>query len=224
MNGHARNMHWQAHRTQPTDMLLLTVILLAVVEFGNATAQCIDESCNKNLHKAVKLSRFVSWTTAELITTYQATQGDFAAQFCTMTMDGVPSSTLWGNSPAERVQSAYVRLTELLPHGMMVLQQQSDLQSSSGPLLSGLAELLDHGRHLTSRIRCALQKLRPNIPLPDGSVGPTAVLPPQNTFQQKVYGCVVLTRIQELASKAARELKSLRGQCKNRTRMMSQNF
>ncbi|XP_026875868.2 IL-6 subfamily cytokine M17 [Electrophorus electricus] len=217
MNGHARNMLWQAHRTQPTAMVLLTLILLAMNEFGNGTAQCIEKSCSKNLHKGIKLSKFVKRATAELIKTYQAAQGNFAEQFCTMSMDSMPSSTLWGSSPAERLQSAYIRLTELLPHVTMVLQQQSDLNPYLGSLLSDLARLVIHGRHLALRLSCILQKLQPNVALPEPAVGPTALLPPQNIFQQKVYGCAVLTRVQKLTLLTARELKSLRGQCTDKT-------
>ncbi|KAK1787630.1 hypothetical protein P4O66_016127 [Electrophorus voltai] len=211
-------------------------------EFGNGTAQCIEKSCSKNLHKSIKLSKFVKRATAELIKTYvrtsslapltnthvdtfsptghiqpQAAQGNFAEQFCTMSMDSLPSSTLWGSSPAERLQSAYIRLTELLPHVTMVLQQQSDLNPYLGSLLSDLARLVIHGRHLALRLSCILQKLQPNVALPEPAVGPTALLPPQNIFQQKVYGCAVLTRVQKLTLLTASELKSLRGQCTDKT-------
>ncbi|XP_007231486.2 IL-6 subfamily cytokine M17 [Astyanax mexicanus] len=224
MNGHDKNMLWQVHRSQSTSMVLfLGVILFIFVDLVNTTVPCSTMNCNKNLHKGVKLAKLMNRTSAELVKTYQANQGDFAEQFCKTSMDNVPTSTLSGQTPPERVLSIYTHLKEFLPHLMKVQEQQNDLQPPSSPLLRQLTEIKDHVSHLSHKVNCIFQTLQPNIPVPEPPVWPTRIPPAQNVFQQKVYGCVVLTRLSEFLSKTADELRLLKNRMckKKRTQKMS---
>ncbi|KAL7838317.1 hypothetical protein AOLI_G00267210 [Acnodon oligacanthus] len=209
MNGHDRNM--QAHRSQSTSMVfLLGVVLLTIIHLANTTVPCTENN-SKILQKGVKLARLMNRTTADIIKTYQAYQGDFAEQFCKMSMDNVPASTLSGQTSSERVLSIYIRLKEFLPHVKKVLEQQNDLQPPSSPLLPVLSQIKEQINHLVQRVNCIFQILQPNILVPEPPAWPTRIPPAQNIFQQKVYGCVVLSRLSEFLSTTLEELRSLKG-------------
>ncbi|XP_017334509.1 IL-6 subfamily cytokine M17 [Ictalurus punctatus] len=210
MNGHDRNMFWQGHRQQSTSRIFLSLVLLTVIELVNTTIPC-KESCNKTIHKGVKLSKLMKKNTAELIKTYQANEGDFAKQFCKMQNDNVPTSSLSGQTSADHMLNIYTRLKEFQPHIKKVLEQQTDLLPSQSPLLNSLNQTLQRTGHLVHKVTCILQILQPNIPLSEPAARPTGIPLPQNVFQQKVYGCVVLTRLNKFLSRVVDELRSLKG-------------
>lgn len=210
MNGHDRNMFWQGHRSQSTSRIILFLVLLTIIELVNTTVPC-NQSCSKTIHKGVKLSKLMKRNTAELIKAYQASEGDFANQFCKMQMDLIPASSLSGQTSSDRRLNIYIRLKEFQPHIKKVLKQQTDLMPPQSPLLSSLDETLQQTCHLAHRINCILQILQPNVPIPELAASPTGIPLPQNVFQQKVYGCVVLTRLNEFLSKVVDELRSFKG-------------
>lgn len=147
----------------------------------------------------------------------QANEGDFAKQFCNMQMNNVPASSLSGQTSADRILNVYTRLKEFQPHMRKVLQQQADLLPPQSPLLTSLGENLQRTGHLTHKVNCILKILQPNIPIPEPAAGPTGIPLPQNVFQQKVYGCVVLTRLNEFLLRVVDELRSLKGSvCKKK--------
>lgn len=149
----------------------------------------------------------------------ESSQGDFAELFCKMPMDNVPASTLSGQTSSERVLNIYTRLKEFQPHLKTVQDQQEDLLPS---LLESLSKLRGHLDHLASRVDSIFHTLQPNVPMPEP---PARTLPAQNSFQQKVYGCVVLTRLGEFLSTVVDELRSLKSSmCTKRSGVMSQNY
>lgn len=156
----------------------------------------------------------------------QASEGDFAKHFCKMQMNNVPPSSLSGQTSADRTLNIYTRLKEFQPHIKNVLKQQTDLLPPQSDFLTSLENNLQQTGHLTHKVNCILQILQPNIPIPEPAAGPTGIPQPQNVFQQKVYGCVVLTRLNEFLLRVVHELRSLKGSVckKKRTLVMSQNY
>lgn len=147
----------------------------------------------------------------------QANEGDFAKQFCKMQMDNIPASSLSGQTSADRILNVYTRLKEFHPHIKKVLEQQTSLLPPNSHMLYSLNENLQRTGHLVHKMNCILQILQPNIPIPEPAAGPTGIPLPQNVFQQKVYGCVVLTRLNKFLLKVVDELRSLKGSvCKRK--------
>lgn len=137
-------------------------------------------------------------------------------------MDNVPVSTISGHSTSERISSVYTRLKEFLPHLKTVMEQQKDIDPPTNPVAEGLKHMTLHVDRSSQIVNCLLQVLQPNIPIPEPAQRPTGIPPAQNTFQQKAYGCTVLSRLQEFLSQAFQELKSLRGtKCRRRTEKAS---
>lgn len=126
-------------------------------------------------------------------------------------MNNIPVSSLSGQTSADRTLNIYTRLKEFLPHIKKVLEQQSDLMPPQSPLLNSLDETWQRTGHLIYKVNCILQLLQPNIPIPEPAFRPTGIPLPQNVFQQKVYGCVVLTRLNEFLLRVVDELRSLKG-------------
>ncbi|XP_058239753.1 IL-6 subfamily cytokine M17 [Hemibagrus wyckioides] len=210
MNCHDRNMFWQGHRPQSTSKIFLSLVLSTIIALVNTTVPC-NQSYTKTIHKGVKLSKLMKKSTAELLKTYQASEGDFAKQFCKMQMDNVPSSSLSGQTSSDRMLNIYTRLKEFQPHIKKVLKQQTVLLPPQSPLLKSLDETFQRTGHLAHRMNCILQILQPNIPIFEPAASPTGIPLPQNVFQQKVYGCVVLTRLNKFLSRVVDELRSFKG-------------
>ncbi|KAA0717123.1 hypothetical protein E1301_Tti014414 [Triplophysa tibetana] len=143
---------------------------------------------------------------------------------CDMQMVNVPVSTISGQSISERIFSVYTRLKEFLPHLKTVMEQQKDFDPPTNPVSDGLKHMIAHVDRISLIVNCLLQVLKPNIPILEPAERPTGIPPAQNAFQQKAYGCIVLSRLQELLSPAFQELKSLRGRrCRRRTELPSLN-
>ncbi|XP_057216123.1 IL-6 subfamily cytokine M17 isoform X2 [Triplophysa rosa] len=187
-------------------------------------ARCENQSCSQHLHRSLKLTKFMNVTTAQLLKTYKASNGDSTDLICDMKMVNVPVSTISGQSISERISSVYTRLKEFLPHLKTVVEQQKDFEPPTNPVAEGLKHMIAHVDRISPIVNCLLQVLKPNIPIPEPAERPTGIPPAQNTFQQKAYGCIVLSRLQEFLSQAFHELKSLRGKkCRRRTEIPSLN-
>lgn len=139
-------------------------------------------------------------------------------------MVNVPLSTISGQSISERIFSVYTHLKEFLPHLKTVMEQQKDFDPPTNPVAEGLKHMITHVDRISLIVNCLLQVLKPNIPILEPAERPTGIPPAQNTFQQKAYGCIVLSRLEEFLSQAFHELKSLRGRrCRRRTEIPSLN-
>lgn len=161
----------------------------------------------------------MSKRTAEFLETYKASQGDSADLICDMQMDNVPVSTISGQTMSKRILSVYTHLKEFLPHMKTVKEQQKDLNPPKNPVVEGLHSMITHVRHIALQVNCVLQTLQPNIPIPEPAERPMGIPPAQNIFQQKAYGCIVLSRLQKLLSQAVQEQRSLKEKmCRKRTK------
>lgn len=148
----------------------------------------------------------------------KASQGDSTDLICEMQMDNVPVPTISGQTESERILSIHSHLKAFLPHLKRVMEQQQDLDPPTNPVTEGINRVITHVRHMAVRVNCLLQILQPNIPIPEPAEKPTGIPPAQNIFQQKAYGCIVLTRLQQLLSQAVQEQKSLKGKTCKRTK------
>lgn len=146
-----------------------------------------------------------------------------AELFCKVSISGVPDSIISGLEPAERMASISTHLQAFFPHFRRVLEQQTDLQLPSSPVLEELNTVSLRSKNLVFLINSFYQSLFPNLPIPEPAGGPTTLPPPQNVFQQKVYGCVVLKTYKELLSNVSRELRTLKSRVCRR-REMNQLF
>ncbi|XP_051552267.1 uncharacterized protein LOC127439979 [Myxocyprinus asiaticus] len=210
MNCHVRNMIWLSQRSQAKCRIFLLILFVIAIELMQPTISCKNQNCSHLLHRSLKLTRFMNWSTSELLKTYKASQGDSTDLICEMQMDNVPVSTISGQRIPERILSVYTHLKEFLPYLRTVMEQQKDLEPPTNPVAEGLNSMIKHVRHFALMVNCILQMLQPNIPIPEPAERPTGIPPAQNIFQQKAYGCIVLSRLQELLSQAVHEQKSIR--------------
>ena len=140
-----------------------------------------------------------------------------AELFCKVSVSDIPDPNISGLEPPERIASISTHLQAFIPHFKRVYEQQTDLQSPTSPLLAELTVVSSRSKNLISLINAFYQSLFPNLPLPEPAGGPTTLPPPQNVFQQKVYGCVVLKTYKELLSNVSRELRTLKNKvCRRR--------
>lgn len=136
---------------------------------------------------------------------------------CKVSVNDVPDPNISGLEPSERIVSIYTHLQAFFPHFKRVYEQQTDLQSPTSPLLTELTGVSARSRNLAASINSFYQSLFPNLPVPEPAGGPTTLPPPQNVFQQKVYGCVVLKTYKEFLSNVSRELRTLKSKvCRRR--------
>ncbi|XP_051749277.1 IL-6 subfamily cytokine M17 [Ctenopharyngodon idella] len=219
MNCHVRNMVCLSQRSQAKFRIILPLLILIAVELVQPTMSCHNQNCRQHLKHTLSLTTYTNKKTAALLETYKASQGDSADLICDMQMDNVPESTISGQTISERILSVYTRLKEFLPHMKTVMEQQKDFNPPTNPVAEGLSEMITHVHRTAMRVNCLLQILQPNIPIPEPAERPTGIPPAQNIFQQKAYGCIVLSRLQELLSKAIKEQKSIKGKmCRKRTK------
>ncbi|XP_051968797.1 uncharacterized protein LOC127633612 [Xyrauchen texanus] len=224
MNCHVSNMIWLSQRSHTKFRIFLLILFLIAVELMQPTISCRTQNCSHLLHRSLKLTKFMNWSSAELLKIYKASQGDSTDLICDMKMDNVPVSTISGQSLPARILSIYAHLKEFLPHMRTVMEQQKDLDPPTNPVAEGINSMITHVRHLALRVYCFLQMLQPNILTPEPAERPTGIPPAQNIFQQKAYGCIILSRLQELLSQAVHEQKSIRSKiCRKRTKRLSLN-
>ena len=145
--------------------------------------------------------------------------------FCKVSVSNIPDPNISGLEPSERIASIYTHIQAFSPHFKRVYEQQTDLQPPNSTLLTELKRVSARRRDLASLINNLYHKLFPNLPLPEPADGPTILPPPQNVFQQKVYGCVVLKTYKELLSNISRDLRTLKSKiCRKRRQMNAVSF
>lgn len=136
---------------------------------------------------------------------------------CKVSVNSVPDPNISGLEPSERIASIYTHVQAFIPHLKRVYEQQTDLQLPDSPLLTKLENVSTRSKYLASRINSVYQSLFPNLPVPQPAGGATDLPPPQNVFQQKVYGCVVLKTYKELLSNVTLELRNIKSKvCRRR--------
>ncbi|CAL8281243.1 IL-6 subfamily cytokine M17 isoform X1 [Gadus morhua] len=198
---------------QPTKSFpsaLLSLLLVMAVHSSRTVSLSRSQNCGTPLQQSLKLTRLIHKESVELIRTYKASQGAMSELFCKSSSSEVPQPKISGLEPSERLLSVSSILQSFLPHLQRVLEQQTDLQSPSSRLLTELSNVRNRSASLASVISCLYQNLFPNLPAPEPAGGPTQMPPPQNIFQQKVYGCVVLRRFKDFLLNVARELRTLK--------------
>ncbi|XP_012685726.1 IL-6 subfamily cytokine M17 [Clupea harengus] len=220
MRGHGRIAPALGPQSQDNNLCVSLLVLLLVCTCVSRTegVSCSQTSCCNSLQKTLQLTRLLHRESTALLKTYKANQGEGVELICQAQSEGVPEATVSGQDWAERLMGIHVRLQEFVPHLRHVAEQQADLQPVGSPLLNTLAQVQLRCPHLSGRMHCLLQLLLPNSVLePPGPTGQPP-LPPLNSFQQKAYGCNVLTRFRAFLFNSQRELKALRGvACKRRT-------
>ena len=141
---------------------------------------------------------------------------------CKVSVNNIPDPNISGLEPSERIASIYTHLRAFSPHFKRVLEQQTDLQPPTSPLLTELDVVSTSSRRLVLLINNFYHNYFPNLPLPEPAGGPTTLPPPQNVFQQKVYGCVVLRTYKELLSNISKDLRTLKNKvCRRRIAMIA---
>ncbi|KAL2099938.1 hypothetical protein ACEWY4_004332 [Coilia grayii] len=199
---------------------LLVLLLVCVCVSSAEGVPCFPFSCSSSLHKTLQLTRILHKETGALLKTYKAYQGEGVEFICQAQSEGVPEATVSGQDWTERLMAVHGRLQEFAPHLRHIAEQQTDLQQAGSPLLAALEQVQLRASGLLRRQHCLLQLLLPNSVLePPGPTGhPPPLPPPLNSFQQKAYGCSVLTRLRAFLSLSQKELKALKGvACKRRT-------
>ncbi|XP_071401639.1 IL-6 subfamily cytokine M17 [Centroberyx affinis] len=218
MNGHVKNMYFQQSMESATT--LLSLLLVMAVDSTRTVTLCRNQQCGNSLQQTLKLTRLIHKESVDLIRIYKATQGDMSELFCKTSINNVPDPNISGLDPSERIASIYTHVQAFFPHLKRVYEQQTDLQLPTTMLLTELTRVSNRSSSLAALVNCIYQSLFPNLPVPEPAREPTSLPPSQNTFQQKVYGCVVLKRFKEFLSNVARELRTLKTQvCKKRTQV-----
>ncbi|XP_060917431.1 IL-6 subfamily cytokine M17 [Labrus mixtus] len=218
MNGHVKSMHFRQFMEPATT--LLSLLLIMAVDSTRTVAASRNQQCGNSLQQTLKLTRLIQKESVDLIKTYKASQGDISELLCKVSVSSVPDPNISGLEPSERIVSIYTHLQAFVPHFKRVYEQQTDLQLPTSPLLARLTRVSTHSRNLATLVNLFYQTLFPNVPIPEPAGGPTELPPPQNVFQQKVYGCVVLKTYKELLANVSRELRTLKSKvCRNRKRI-----
>ncbi|XP_054469053.1 IL-6 subfamily cytokine M17 [Anoplopoma fimbria] len=208
MNGHVKSMRFQKFMEPATT--LLSFLLVMAVHSTRTVEASRNQRGGDSLQQALALSRLVQKDSADLIKTYKASQGELPDFFCKGPVNDVPDPNISGLEPSEKLLSVYTHLQDFFPHLKRVYEQQTDLQSPDSPLLIVFPRLRANSRNLATLINNSYQSLFPNLPVPEPAGGPTTLPPPQNVFQQKIYGCVVLKTYKQLLSNVSRELRTLK--------------
>ncbi|XP_040013690.1 IL-6 subfamily cytokine M17 isoform X2 [Xiphias gladius] len=215
MNGHVKSMHFQQFMELATT--LLSFLLVMAVDSTRTAAASRNQQCGNSLQRTSNLTRLVHKESVDLIKTYKASQGEMSELFCKVSVNNIPDPNISGMEPSERIVSIYTHLQAFFPHLKRVYEQQTDLQLPTSQLLTQLNHVSGHSKNLAALVKIFYQSLFPNLPVPVPAGGPTTLPPPQNVFQQKVYGCVVLKTYKEFLSNVSQELKTLRSQvCRRR--------
>ncbi|XP_026153506.1 IL-6 subfamily cytokine M17 [Mastacembelus armatus] len=189
---------------------LLSLLLVMAVDSTRTVAASRNPQCGNSLQQTLKLTRLIQKESVDLIKTYKVSQGEMSELFCKVSVNNVPDPNISGLDPSERIVSIYTHLQAFVPHFKRVYEQQTDLQSPKSPLLTQLTSVSARSRNLAALINAFYQSVFPNLPIPEPAGGATTLPPPQNVFQQKVYGCVVLKTYKEFLSNVSNELRTLK--------------
>nr|XP_046231809.1 IL-6 subfamily cytokine M17 isoform X2 [Scatophagus argus] len=211
MNGHVKSMHFQLFKEPAAT--LLSLLLVMAVDSTRTVAASRSQQCGNSLpslQQTLKVTRLIQKESVDLIKTYKASQGEMSELFCKVSINDNPDPNISGLEPSEKIASISTHLQAFLQHLKRVHEQQTDLQSPTSPLLNQLTTVSARSQILAALINSFYQSLFPNLPVPEPAGGPTTLPPPQNVFQQKVYGCVVLKTYKEFLSNVSRELRTLR--------------
>ncbi|XP_019937341.1 IL-6 subfamily cytokine M17 [Paralichthys olivaceus] len=208
MNGYVKRMSFQQFMELTTT--LLSLLLVMAVDSTRTVAVSGSQQCGNSVQQTLKLTRLLKKESVDLIETYKASQGEMSEDLCNLSVNNIPDPNISGLEPSERIASIYTHLQAFLTHFKRVYEQQTDLQLPSNPLLAELTNVSTRSRNLASLINSFYQSLFPNLPMPEPAGGPTTLPPPQNVFQQKVYGCAVLKTHLEFLSNVYRELRTLK--------------
>ncbi|KAL4609682.1 hypothetical protein GN956_G23960 [Arapaima gigas] len=212
MPGHSHCLPLQRPKGLP--VLVFPFVLVAIlVETSRAATSCSSRE-GIALNKTTKLARLMRKESGELQKLYISSQGDFYESFCQMPIDNIPDTTITGQTPSEKLQSIYTTLKVFYLHLAAVEDQQIYLQEPSNPLLDKLRMVKAHTYNMAENMKPILQCLQPNEPISEPSWAPTQA-PARNVFQQKVYGCVVLTQYKEFLLQVVPELKAMISKVKN---------
>ncbi|XP_061731738.1 IL-6 subfamily cytokine M17 [Nerophis ophidion] len=195
-----------------TSLALLLLLLLR----SSTASKIRDQQCASSVQRTLKLTRLIHKESVDLIKTYRASQGDMSHLFCKVSIPDVPEPNISGLEPSERTQSILRHLRAFSSHLRRVQEQQTDLQRPDSGLLVQLDTVARRSRFLEALLQNFYRDLFPN--LQDWpAVAPTSLPPPQNAFQQKVYGCVVLKTYKDFLLKVCRELRATRSRvCRGR--------
>ncbi|XP_028458389.1 IL-6 subfamily cytokine M17 [Perca flavescens] len=208
MNGHVKIMNFQQFMEKATT--LLSLLLVMAVDSTRTVAASRNQQCGNPLQQTLKLSRLIQKESVDLIKTYKASQGEMSDLFCKVSVNNIPDPNISGMEHSKRIVSIYTHLQDFLLHFNRVYDQQTDLQSSTSPLLTELEIVRARSIDLGELINSLYQSLFPNLPVLDPAGRPTTLPPPQNVFQQKVYGCVVLKTYKEFLLNVFQELRTLK--------------
>ncbi|KAF3702047.1 hypothetical protein EXN66_Car017735 [Channa argus] len=215
MNGHVKSMRFQQFMGPATTLLSL----LLVMALTKSVAASRDR-CDIPLHPALKLTRHIHKETVDLIQTYKSSQGEILDLPCTVSGSNIPDPSISGLEASDRIVNIYTHLQAFFPHFKRVYAQQKDLQLPSSPVLTELNSVWIRSDSLAKLINNIYQSIFPNRPVPEPVGGPTTLPPPQNIFQQKVYGCAVLKTYKEFLSNVSQNLRSLKREiCRKRIRI-----
>nr|XP_020474283.1 uncharacterized protein LOC109970804 [Monopterus albus] len=218
MNGHVKTMHFQQFMGPATT--LLSLLLVMAVDSTKTVAASRNQQCGNFLQPTLKLTRLIQKESVDLIKTYKASQGEMSELLCKVSVNNIPDPSISGLDPPERIVSIYTHLQAFFPHFKRVYEQQTDLQPPASPLLTELTGVSARSRSLAVLINNFYQSVFPNLPVPEPAGGPTTLPPPQNIFQQKVYGCAVLQTYKEFLSNVSKELRTLKSKvCRRRVHL-----
>ncbi|XP_068609299.1 IL-6 subfamily cytokine M17 [Brachionichthys hirsutus] len=217
MNGHVKSLRVQQFMEPAA--AFLSLLLLMAVHSSRAEAVRGNLQCGNFLQQMLGQTRLIHKESANLIKLYKASQGEMPEFFCKVPVSDIPDSQISGLQPAEKLASIWTHLQAFFPHLKWVYEQQTDLHLPTSPLLRDLTNVRVRSEWLVPIINSLHQSLFPNLSLPEPAVGATTLPPPQNVFQQKIYGCVVLKTYKEFLSNVSRELRNLKNVCNGRTEM-----
>ncbi|XP_072316840.1 uncharacterized protein [Eucyclogobius newberryi] len=194
---------------------LLSLMLMMVFDSTITVAASRTQPCGNSLQQALKLARLVQKESVDIIETYKAAQGDLSdlsELICKVTLNGLPDPNISGLEPSKQISSIHTGFQAFSPHFRRVHEQQTELADSL--LLLQLHAIRGRSQYLEVQMNNVYQDLFPNSPPlePDSSGGATSLPPPQNVFQQKVYGCVLLQTYREFLSNVCKYLRSLKNQ------------
>lgn len=149
-----------------------------------------------------------------------AAQIELPEFLCKVSVNNVPDPNISGLEPSERIASIYTHIQAFIPHLKWVYEQQTDLGIPTNPVFNrDLQDVISRSNNLADVIKNFYQSLFPNLPVLQPAGGATDLPPPQNKFQQKVYGCVVLETYKKLMTNIFNELKRIRSKVCRRRRI-----
>ncbi|XP_012704805.2 IL-6 subfamily cytokine M17 [Fundulus heteroclitus] len=208
MNGHVKSMNFQ--QRAETAATLLCFLLLLAVDSTKTVAAARNRECSSDLERTLRLTKLIHRQTGVLIKTYKAFQGEMGPGVCKATGFDVPDPNISGLEPSERMASMYTHLQAFSSHLKRVQEQQTDLQLPGSIVLRKINESRVQNKRLSSSINSLYHTFFPNLPLPEPAGGPTTLPPPQTVFQQKIYGCVVLTTYKVFLANMSKNVKTLK--------------